>query len=101
MNQAARAVRLFPDGTFDGYAPLREGENVLRFTLHAEGGSSRTVDRMVRFEKMPAETPSQVAAARQLLKELRIRTLETELAARVRRKRAEDRERRLEIEVEE
>ncbi len=35
-----------------------------------------------------------------LLKELRIRTLETELAARVRRKRAEERERRLDIELE-
>jgi hypothetical protein len=97
---AARAVRLFPDGTFDGYAPLREGENLLRITLYAEGGGFRHMDRKVRFEKVPAATAAQKASARRLLKELRIRTLETELAARVRRKRAEERERRLDIELE-
>ncbi len=99
-SKAARAVRLFPDGTFDGYAPLREGENLLRITLHAEGGGFRHMDRKVRFEKVPAATAAQKASARRLLKELRIRTLETELAARVRRKRAEERERRLDIELE-
>jgi uncharacterized protein YegL len=100
MSQKARAVRLFPDGTFDGYAPLRPGENLLRITLHAEGGAFRHLDRVVHFEKVPATTRAQKAAARQLLKELRIRTLETELATRVRRKKAAERARRLEIEVE-
>ena len=100
MSQKARAVRLFPDGTFDGYAPLRSGENLLRITLHAEGGAFRHLDRTVHFEKLPATTPAERAAVRRLLKELRIRTLETELATRLRRKREQQRARRLEIEVE-
>ena len=99
-SRAARAVRLFPDGTFDGYAPLRPGENLLRITLHAEGGGFRHIDRRVHFEEVPAGTPEQKAAARRLLKELRIRTLETELAARVRARRAEERKRRLDIKLE-
>lgn len=99
-SKQARAVRLFPDGTFDGYAPLVEGENLLRITVHSEGGGFHHLDRKVIFAKTPAETDADQAALRALLKELRIRTLETELAARIRRKRAEERERRLEIKTE-
>jgi hypothetical protein len=58
-SKSARAVRLFPDGTFDGYAPLEPGPNLLK-----------------------------------------LRTLETELAAEARRKRDRVRARQLEIEVE-
>ena len=93
-------MRLFPDGSFDGYAPLVPGENLLRITLYAEGGSERHVDRHVHFEKVPATGRREQGQLRQLLKDLRIRTLETELAARVRRKREEERARRLEIKVE-
>ena len=100
-SEKARAVRLFPDGTFDGYAPLVPGDNLLRITLHAEGGSWRHVDRRVVFEPTLAETEAQRSALRQLLKDLRVRTLETELAARVRRKRQEQLDRRIEIRVEE
>jgi uncharacterized protein YegL len=99
-SQAARAVRLFPDGTFDAYAPLIEGENLLRITLHAEDGGERYVDRRVVFEKTAVVTDEDRARLRQLLKELRIRTLETELATRVRRKRDAERARHLDIEVE-
>ncbi len=99
-SEKARAVRLFPDGSFDGYAPLVPGENLLRITLHGEGEARRTVDRRVIFEKVPAESDRERARLRQLLKDLRIRTLETELAARVQRKREEQRRRQLEIEVE-
>jgi uncharacterized protein YegL len=99
-SEKARAVRLFPDGSFDGYAPLVPGENLLRITLYGEGEARRTVDRRVIFEKIPAETDRQRARLRQLLKDLRIRTLETELAARVQRKREEQRRRQLDIEVE-
>ena len=93
----ARAVRLFPDGTFDGYAPLRPGENLLRVTLHTEGGGVRKTDLRVHYTKTPAESDRERRKARELLRQLRIRTLETELAERVRRKREEQRERRLEI----
>ncbi len=99
-SEQARAVRLFPDGSFDGYAPLVEGENLLRTTLYAEGGSERYADRTVVFQQVPAETEAEQDKLRQLLKDLRIRTLETELAERVRRKRDEQRERQLEINVE-
>ena len=98
-SQRARAVRLFPDGSFDGYAPLEPGDNRLRITFHAEG-SSRSVDRVVHYQKAPAKTAGEKAAAQRLLKDLRLRTLEMELSERIRRKRREQLERRLEIEVE-
>ena len=53
-SKRARAVRLFPDGTFDGYAPLDEGENLLRITVKGEKGGVHTIDRKVLFTKTRA-----------------------------------------------
>jgi uncharacterized protein YegL len=85
-SEKARAVRLFPDGTFDGYAPLREGWNTLRITSVGEDGYERVVDRRVFFEKTPDPDQEQQAKARELVRDLKVRTLETELAEQARKK---------------
>lgn len=99
-SRAARAVRLFPDGTFDGYVPLEPGENLLRITIRGEAGGTRTIDRRVVFEKTPSDTAEGRRRLEQLLKELRIRTVETQLAEEARHKRDTVIKRQLEITIE-
>jgi hypothetical protein len=96
----ARTVRVFPDGSFDAYAPLHPGLNILRVTAYGEGGGTRIVDRRIHFEQIPADTEEREAEARRLLRELRVRTIEMELAERAREKRDQIRWRELEIQVE-
>ncbi len=93
----ARAVRIFPDGSFDGYVPLQEGENLLRIRARAESGAEAIVERRVHFEKIPDDG----GRARALLDALRERTRETELAAEARRRRQRAVQRTLEITVQE
>jgi len=97
---SARSVRVFPDGTFDAYAPLHAGLNVLRVTAYTETGDTRVLDRRVFFERLPADTPQRRAEARRLLRDLQVRTIEMELAARARQKRKQARWRELDIQVE-
>ena len=97
--RSARAVRLFPDGTFDGYAPLQEGENLLRVTIYGERGGSTSVDLPVTFEQLAADAPGARRRLQILLDELRKRSLETLLAQQARLRREEARVRSLEIRV--
>jgi hypothetical protein len=92
---AGRAVRLFPDGSFDGFATLALGRNEIRLRAVSEGGASETITRWVTFEKTPPD-PEKLSRLRKLLE---VRTLETELAerARVRREQTLARQKRLEI----
>jgi len=92
---AGRAVRLFPDGTFDGFAPLALGRNQLELRAVSEGGAHETVTRWVTFEKTLPD-PEKLARLR---KTLEVRTLETELAerARVKREQALARQKTLDI----
>jgi uncharacterized protein YegL len=85
-SEKARAIRLFPDGTFDGYAPLREGWNQIRITSIGADGYERVVDRRVFFEKTADVDAAQQAQARELIRDLKVRTLETELAEQARKK---------------
>ena len=98
--RSARAVRLFPDGTFDGFAPLVPGVNQLRITIHDESGGSRHLDRQVIFEKTSSNTAEGRRRLELMLEQLRIRTLETQLAKEAREKRQRILERQLTIEVE-
>ncbi len=100
MGKAGRAVRLFPDGTFDGYVPLVAGDNRLRVTVRAEGGGVRELERTVRFEQTAGDTAVSRARLEALLAEIRLRTLETQLAAEVRVRRQRALARQLEIKVE-
>jgi len=91
--EPGRAVRLFPDGSFDGFAPLSPGKNELRFTAVSAGGATQTVARWVTFEKAPADREK----LERLRKLLEVRALETELAERARRKREQALKKQLEI----
>ncbi len=92
---AARAVRLFPDGTFDGFAPLALGKNEIRLSAVSEGGATETITRWVTFEKTLPDSEKLT----RLRKLLELRTLETQLAehARMRREQALARQKQLEI----
>jgi hypothetical protein len=98
-SEPARAVRLFPDGTFDGYAPLVPGKNLLRITAYGEDGYESVVDREVYFSRVDATTPEDVAALKEMLQELQVRTVETELAEEARRKLSANRSRSVEVNV--
>ncbi len=98
-SQSARAIRLFPDGTFDGYVPLSPGENLLRITVSGDAGGTRTIDRRVTFEKTRSDSAEGQERLAELLRELRIRTLETVLAEEARRKRDYVIKRQLEITI--
>jgi hypothetical protein len=88
----ARAVRLFPDGSFDAWAPLVAGPNRLRIDVIAQSGARIRVEREVRFERTDDERRRQL-----LIQALRDRTLETQLAAEAKRKRERALKRTLEI----
>jgi hypothetical protein len=91
--QPGRAVRLFPDGSFDGFAPLADGKNELRFVATSEAGAELTTSRFVTYLKT-APNPERLE---QLKKTLQIRAIETELAERIRAKREERLKKSLEI----
>jgi predicted aspartyl protease len=102
----ARAVRLFPDGSFDGFVRLVPGENVIRVTARGEGDAARSLERRLRFAprepRDAAEARAFEAEARKLEQALEQRSLEIELTAEA-RARARQRQRvggRVEVEIE-
>jgi hypothetical protein len=86
--QAGRALRTFPDGSFDAFLPLDPGENRLRVTAVSRDGSTSALERSVRYRPAdPAAAGSDALRAQQeaLLGELRRRTREVELWAEIER----------------
>ena len=81
---AARALRSFPDGSFDALVELAPGANRLRFTARARSGSMEVAERVVRYDAAGVG-PEQEAAQREklarLAEDLRRRTAETRLVA--------------------
>ncbi|MBW2242105.1 MAG: hypothetical protein JRH01_08960 [Deltaproteobacteria bacterium] len=92
----ARAVRTFPDGSFDGLIQLVEGPNRVRIRARHRDGQERVVERTVVLHAGSAETELQ----ERRLEALRQRTRELVMWAEIERKRREAR-RGLEIRVEE
>ncbi len=98
--QRGRAVRMFPDGSFDGFAPLAPGMNTIRFTATGEAGGETSVEHRIRFEKTSSDTIDGRARIEQLLRELEIRSMQMKLAEEIRARREEAKrrmERRLEV----
>lgn len=88
-----RAVRVFPDGSFDGYAPLAEGDNDIEVTATLADGTRVVGHRRVSFHEPASPTREQLVAAEALAAALRERSLTTELSTRVeaeRRRRARE-----------
>jgi hypothetical protein len=86
--QAGRAVRTFPDGSFDAFVPLEEGPNRLRVTAIAGDGSRASVERSVTYRAGGDVDDALRAQQRELLDELRRRTREVELWAEIERGRS-------------
>ena len=100
--QPARALRVFPDGSFDGFVPLAPGRNRLRFEARADDGSRHVVERVVTYR--PASdagvgTPDVAAAPAELMERLRDRTAEVEAWAELERERRDGPRQRRELEV--
>lgn len=86
-HQPGRAVRLLADGTFDGFAPLVPGRNLLRVTSVGIGGGKQEEHRTVIYDPAPGsskEVELEVSRLRELLKE---RTVEVELGQEIQRAR--------------
>jgi len=86
----ARAVRLFPDGSFDGLVTLVEGENLLRIEAFGGDASGLRVERKV-VRTAGAAAGDEAAQGRALLDALRQRTAEMEAWAEVEHRRQEQR----------
>ncbi len=93
----ARALRLFPDGSFDALVTLAPGPNLLRIEAFGRDGSGLRVDRNV-VRLGGAAAGDEAAQGQALLDALRQRTAEMEAWAEVERRRQEQR-RSLEIEA--
>jgi Mg-chelatase subunit ChlD len=82
---AARAVRLFSDGSFDGFVSLVPGENTLVVTARGSQGEDVREERTVHFERREPADAAEAARfedrLEQLRKSLRDRTVETELVS--------------------
>ncbi len=95
--KSGRAVRLFPDGSFDGFVPLERGANRLRVTAVSAKGWRATLERTVFYEPAPGGNGDLALAVEHLRQLERDRTIEVELAAEMKRKVRAARERTLEI----
>lgn len=82
-----RAVRTFPDGSFDALVLLVPGRNALRITVRSTDGGEASAERVVTFVRDAPELDAEALAEqrRALLTELRRRTREMELWAEVER----------------
>jgi len=98
-HQPGRAVRLLADGTFDGFAPLQPGRNVLRVTSVGIGGGKQEERRTVVYDPAPGnskEVELEVSRLRELLKE---RSVEVELGQEIQRAREARRQRQKELKI--
>lgn len=86
-----RALRVFPDGSFDGFVELAPGKNLLEFTAKARDGAMVSVTRDVTCLCEADGHGADHERTRELLEELRRRTRETALWAEIERGRNDQR----------
>jgi hypothetical protein len=79
--EAARAIRVFTDGSFDGFVNLVAGENRVEVAALGPDGERVRVERAVFYEKPETQTPEDRRRAARILVELRHRRAETEIAS--------------------
>jgi hypothetical protein len=80
----ARALRTFPDGSFDAFVELAPGVNRIRIEVRTTNGRTAADERIVT---RTTEADVEAAEKAALLEELRRRTRETELWAEMERER--------------
>jgi hypothetical protein len=79
--ESARALRVFPDGSFDAFVALEPGANRLRFEARAQDGTRHVVERVVTYRPGAdggSGTPDVAAGPADLVERLRERTEEME-----------------------
>jgi hypothetical protein len=79
----ARALRTFPDGSFDGFVELASGRNRLRFAARGRDGSVHEVERWVTYEPPvgPPEVSTGPATSEDPAEESRVQELRRRGAA--------------------
>ena len=97
--ESARAVRTFPDGSFDGFARLVEGTNLLEIGARLVDGRRLSERRTVVYAPPEHPTDRHRAELEELRMQLELRTIETDMARRARGT-TRERDRRLELETE-
>jgi hypothetical protein len=73
----ARAIRVFPGGAFDAFAPLVPGENHLEIEAYLPGGTALSITRVVYFIEPRKLYPSDLERMEALRDALRRRTIAT------------------------
>ena len=95
--EPGRATRLFPDGSFDGVVGLVAGENRITVAAQGPGGARQLKERVVVFERREPRDAAEVKATREKLARLRERTMETELALEIERRRDAEQDKRVDL----
>ena len=98
LERSGRAVRVFPDGSFDGFVPLVQGENVIEVRATVDGGRTLSEQRTVLFERPEEPQPEDRRRAERLRLDLQERAVEIRLLSEMRRRRSAQ-TRKLEIEI--
>lgn len=100
---AGIAVRVFPDGSFDGFVKLAAGDNRIRVTARGDDGGESSVERIVFFDprepRDAAEAKAFDAEIAVLKAKLEVRAIETRLASEVQAGRASRESQRRELEM--
>ena len=79
LGEPGRALRVFRDGSFDGFVRLAPGENRLRVAAHGGGGPPAVEEVSVVYARRPARDAAEQARVDALLARLKARTAEIEL----------------------
>lgn len=100
---AGKAVRVFPDGSFDGFVKLAAGDNRIRVTARGDAGGASSVERIVFFDprepRDAAEAKAFDAEIAVLKAKLDVRAIETQLATEAQAGRASRELQRRELEM--
>lgn len=88
---SSEAVRVFPDGAFDAFVKLMPGANVLEIEAELVDGRRATATRTVVYHQPQTPNESDREAAEDLRENVRLRTMEMNLAAEARAHRAAQR----------
>jgi len=92
--EAARALRLGPDGSFDGFVSLQPGENWIRVRVHDREGRSAELRRLVVYSPREPKDPEEARrfdeAGKFLLEKLRARSVEVQLVHEIEQARSQE-----------
>jgi len=98
--EPARAVRSFPDGSFDALVPLAPGTNEIEIEARVAGRAPLLATRTIVYEPASSDDAAREARAAELLRKLRERTEAIALRARLEAERTEREQQRRALSIE-